>query len=395
MISESWLEDEAVKNWMLSLSETETRTKKNYRQQFPKFLEWLSENYPQYETPSQIIKDKEKSKKHKWESIIVKFKNHMETQINPKSGERLKVSSIKSYIKCVQSFFSHNDERLMFRRNELKIEPSEEEKTSLKWCPINEEVRVVYRHCKTARDRALLLVMYQSGYLPSDIVNMKIENFRFYDNEGKWQIPETEHYYHYQRREKTDQWQITCLSYECIGDIQQMLKERGSPKEGSLFVSFRNKPLDEREINMAIKSTVKRAFPERIKEWKTKNLRDSYEAGLLSANITEKLKSLMFGHKPIGASSFYGSPQVMKQPITQAYQKAFKWLAINGFGSRTKIEVLEQEFRDHKVELAEIIANQNQEIKKLEQALNTQFLKTMEAVKLLLAKQNIEFKEET
>jgi len=69
---------------------------------------------------------------------------------------------------------------------------------------------------------------------------------------------------------------------------------------------------------------------------------------------------------------------------------------VNGVGSSTrKIEQIEQDFKETKSELAQAIAELRTQNKQLEQALETQFIKTMEAVKLLLAKKGIEFKEET
>ena len=69
---------------------------------------------------------------------------------------------------------------------------------------------------------------------------------------------------------------------------------------------------------------------------------------------------------------------------------------MNGVGSSTrKIEQIEQDFKETKSELAQAIAELRTQNKQLEQALETQFIKTMEAVKLLLAKKGIEFKEET
>lgn len=193
---------------------------------------------------------------------------------------------------------------------------------------------------KTPRDRALMLVMSQSGFLPSDLRNMRIENFKFYDNEGNWNLPEGEHYYHFQMREKTNIWQCTCLSYEALSDLRMMLAERGFPKKGSLFVSFRNKPLDEREINLAFKSIVERAFPDKTKH--------------------------------------YGSPEALETPIREAYKSAFKYLAINGFGTPShKIDLLEKQFTESKAELAELIAKQQQEIKTLKNLFEIDNLKKL------------------
>jgi integrase len=204
-MNDEWMKDKAVQNWFESIGLHKTRTLRNYKRQFPRFLKWLKSKYPQFKTPSDIIKHKEKAKKHEWESIVVRFKNYIETQVNPKTNERLRIPSIRSYVKCVQSFFSHNDEKLSFRRGELKIEPSEAEKVARKWVPENPEIRHLYRCAKGPRDRALILVLYQSGFSPVDVASMKIEDFPLVSN-GKWSPSLETHLYHCRRREKTDIW---------------------------------------------------------------------------------------------------------------------------------------------------------------------------------------------
>lgn len=363
----AWLEDKHVKQWFKIIG-TE-RTIKNYKREFPKFLEFIKMS------PTEIIESRlddltsrDIMKRRHWEFEVIKYMHHLENQ-------GLKSKTVTGYLRTVRSFFSKNGVKLVFSRGELKPKPTEKERAERKWCPKNEEVRVIYRHAKTPRDRALTLVLYQSGYSPIDTSLMRIEEFHFYDSNGEWKIKEDEHLYYFRMRHKTDIYQCTCLSLECLGDIRDMLKERGFPKEGFLFVSFRDKPLGTRGINDAMKSIVERAFPNRVEEWQTKNLRDSYKAGLLSANITEELVDLMFGHKRKGAKSHYGSPEVLEQPITEAYKKAFKWLQINGYTTQTvqarQFKQLEQKLDSTATTLSEIVTKQQNKINELTSVIKT------------------------
>lgn len=358
------LNDRYVKNWMQQIGNA--RTKNNYAREFPRFLDFVNKS------PSEIIKSRlqhltsqDISKRQYWEQQVIKYMHSLEK-------DNLRVATIHGYLRSVQSFFSHNGVKLQFARGQLKAEPTEEEKTSRKWVLINEEVRVVYRHCKTARDRTLLLVAYQSGFLPADIENMKIENFRFYDDEGKWKLDETEHYYHYQMREKTNQYQCTMISCECISDIKMMLKEREYPKNGSLFIGMTKKKegLKAREINDVMKRIIKRAYPKRIGEFKTKNLRDSYDSALLAGHLQSEIKDLMMGHKRKGARNAYGSPESLEPAINEAYKRIWKFLAINGFGSTShKLDELKA-YITKKLEHQDFIIEQQQTtIQTLQQAL--------------------------
>jgi site-specific recombinase XerD len=375
MINESWMEDEAFKNWFESIGLRKTRTLRNYKREFPKFLEWIKQ------TPSEIIKNRLEdlrsvTERHHYESVVVKYKNYLETQTTDK-GTRLRIPTIHGYLRCVQSFFSHNDVKLMFRRGELKVEPSEQEKVYRKWILDNSEVRHLYRNAKTPRDRALILVLYQSGFSPIDVSEMKIEDFHLVF-EGKWIASLEMHMYHMRRREKTNIWQETCISIEALEDIQMMLAQRGNPDKGNLFVSFRNKPLSPREINLAIKSIVKRAYPNRIKEFKTKHLRDSYKNGLVQAKIPQEAIDCMFGHQRRGARKDY---QLTESTTRLMYQEAWKFLRINGFSSKNKVEEIRKELKEDIGTLAQTLT---QEIKNLKEQLEAQKQETEHYIEQLV-----------
>jgi len=363
MINETWLEDKHVKNWFKSIGLQKTRTLRNYKREFPIFLKWIKK------TPSEIIEDrnetlKDVTKRHFWESVIVKYKNYLETRKTDK-GTRLRVPTIHGYLRCVQSFFSHNDVKLMFRRGELKVEPSEQEKVYRKWVLDNSEIRHLYRCAKTPRDRALILVLYQSGFSPVDVASMKIEDFSMIvDNE--WITSLEVELYHCRRREKTDVWQETCISKEALEDLKMMLEQRGNPDKGTLFVSFRNKPLDAREINLAMKEIVKRAYPNRTKEFKTKHLRDSYKNGLVQAKISQEAIDCMFGHQRKGARKDY---QLTEASTRLMYAEAWKFLAINGFSSTNRIDEVKKELKEDMNTLSETLIK---EIKGLKDKVETQ-----------------------
>jgi hypothetical protein len=74
------------------------------------------------------------------------------------------MATVKSHIRTVMSFFSKTGVKLSFSRGELKVNPSEKDKVIREWIPSNEEIRLLYRMAKDSRDRAILLVLYQSGF---------------------------------------------------------------------------------------------------------------------------------------------------------------------------------------------------------------------------------------
>jgi len=307
-------------------------TVKEYKGEFAKFLVWVYQN-TEYKTPTEIIESRLKHltsqnlvDRRFWEQTLVKYKNSLEQN-------NLRMATVHSQLRTVMSFFSKNGVKLLFSRGELKINPSEKDKVDNEWIPSNEEVRLIYRLCDNARDRAVLLTLYQSGFSEVDIGNMKIETFPFYDEKGNWQIPVTEDLYRKQRREKTNQWQQTMISREALEEIRIMLQSRGYPKSGWLFVSFRGEQLGVRGINEMLKTVVKKAFNGKSEIWLTKHLRDTFMNGVLQSKAPQEVKDAMCGHKRLGARDDYA---ITELTIKTAYSEAFKFLTINGYGSQSR-----------------------------------------------------------
>jgi site-specific recombinase XerD len=339
MKNNDWKNDKAVQNWFQLIGNE--RTINNYSYDFPKFLSWVIENTP-YKTPSEIIQSRVESltttdmqKRRYWEQQVVKYKNSLEAQ-------NYRMATVHSSLRTIMSFFAKSGVKLLFSRGELKINPSEKDKVDTEWIPSNEEVRLFYRLCDNARDRAVLLTLYQSGFSEVDVASMQIETFPFYNEKGEWVIPTTEDLYRKQRREKTNQWQQTMISREALEEIRIMLQSRGYPKEGYLFVSFRGEQLGVRGINEALTKVVEKGFNGKSKLWKTKHLRDAFMNALLQAKLTQELKDSMVGHKREGARNDYA---ITELTVKTAYLEAFKFLTINGYGSQSrKLEEIDQKF---------------------------------------------------
>jgi hypothetical protein len=84
---------------------------------------------------------------------------------------------------------------------------------------------------KDARDRAILLVLYQSGFSEVDVAAMKIKDFGFINEKGEWANSASEDVYHARLREKTNILQQSCISREALEEIRIMLQSRGFPQK--------------------------------------------------------------------------------------------------------------------------------------------------------------------
>ena len=358
-MSNSWLKDKAVAEWFSQVKDTKSIQK--YKREFPRFLKFV-QKITHYESPSEIIdsrvrqlNDRFMSEKRFWETLSLKYKRHLELR---GYGKR----TIINHLNTMQSFFSLNHVQLVYARNELlgSIKPSE--KTNIpKWIPSNEEVRILYKMAQNARDRAIILMLYQSGLNPVDICSLKIENFNFYNMNGDWRIPSTEDYYLAKLTEKTGVLQQTCISREALEEIKIMLLSRGYPTNGALFVSARDKPLKPSYLENITKSIVEKAFNEKAKLWKTKNLRGSFKNALTKVHIDPEVINAMLGRK---RSSTKGSYQLPQETIKTMYSEVLKFLTISGYDSKAtiKIEELESTTTQKTDSLASIISAQQTQI---------------------------------
>jgi len=370
-----------IEIWLNGLSE---RTKKNYLREFPTWLEFIKmTSTEQIEKRASDLASKNLTERIFFENKFRAYKEHLE------KNTELKASSIKTMLRTVASFFGRNGLPLALKRGDWESTKKTEviHRFKLK----NEDVRKMYAHANL-RDRSLLLTLYQSGFSEVDTASLKVEDIKdIYD------LAQNEHYFIEKPREKTNIIQATCISYEALHDIRAMLSERGSPKEGYLFVSQtkgKGSRIDTRRINEAMKTLAEKTFgKEKAKEFKTKALRSAYNSALLRAKIQpQELKDLMMGHGRKGSRKHYDYDE---ETIREAYDRAFEHLTVNGIQTREDMKKLQEQIKQDKAELASAIAELRQQNKQLEQALETQFLKTMEAIKKLLAKKGIEFKEET
>ena len=286
------------------------------------------------------------------------FKEHLEAK------GMLADTSIQSKLKVVASFFARNSLKLNLRRGDWQSN-QEQDVNVRKWVLSNEELRRMYGHANL-RDRAMLLVLYQSGLSQTDVCSMKIEHLT-----GLIDNPVTEHYYFEKNRNNSIVFTATCLSFEALHDIKAMLQERQAT-EGYLFTSQtkgKGEQLKSRTINDAMISLAIRTFGEKKvkeKQFQTKNLRQSYNSALLRANIQpQELKDVLMGHKRKGARKNYAFDEIT---IKEAYVKAFKFMCVNGIQTKRDLA----ELRQAQISNAKTLTKLAEENKALKEIVNLQ-----------------------
>jgi hypothetical protein len=270
----------------------------------------------------------------------------------------------------VASFFSRNGLPLALKRGDWSCtNPKHNTAKAKMWIPSQDDAKRLYAHANL-RDKALFLVLYQSGFSEVDVRNLRIEDVA----EGL-KLPEVEHFYIQKNREKTNIEQATCISCEALHDLREYLTERGNPSSGYLFegqTKSKGQQIEVRTINEAMKTLVSKAFGvERARVFKTKALRSAYNSALLRASIQpQELKDVLMGHQRGSARKNYAYDEAT---IKENYAKAFQFLCVNGIQTKNDLAKLKEEmkaqtenFNKQKAEYAETFVKQAQKIEKLE-----------------------------
>lgn len=339
-----WEKDPYAKEWKDRL---DVNSLKPYRSTFNQWMNFIQMS------PTEQIKKRIQDLQNDNPKIRGYFEDKVKEYMNMLVTQGYKENSVRNAITSIRSFFAHHRVKLTFGRTELRFRSAPTEKIIDKFVPLNEEIKTIIEIAKI-RDKALILTAYQSGFTSVDTLSLNVENINnLYDLE--------DHYFIQMHREKSDSVTATCISKEAINSIQLMLKSRGNPTKGALFVSPKGKRLNQRFFNDTIKKYAFKVLPkERAEQFIAKSLRDAYNCALLEANITQETKDLLFGHQRTGAKSSYAYNENV---IRNAYEKVFKFLSINGeTESKKQLQKIEQTVST----LNEMMSSQTQKIENLE-----------------------------
>ena len=337
-LPQDWEDSQVVVEWLERI-----KKKGSYRNELKHFLNFI------HLTPVEIIGKRKETletpETERWlENQVIQYVDYLYKK------RKLKKGTVKAYLRTVQSFvtFHFRKDPLRFLRNEIKHEEIAEVKArnKPKWVLINEELRVLHQACKSNFDKAVLLALAHSGMSPIDVSQLTITERLLED------IGEKRHHYIERDREKSEQLQQTFLSDECLHFTYIYLNERFIDEDirdhigEILYTTQKGNSIDSSYLSERFNYLVSIAFgKEKSKDFKVKNLRDIlYNASKLAEHSAELTDSLL-GWRKKGAKSHY---KLNEEVIRVAYDKAFKYLSINGQNiSRHKYEELEKSVNDN------------------------------------------------
>lgn len=309
---DAWKTTKSVEYWLEGLAK---KTKENYTQDFPHFLK-RCEELGLTTNPDEILALRKQDRlsedpktRRRWEHIIKSWYVEMYEDKN------IAPYTASSKLRTVRSFFARNEYDLKFKKQELPAPHP----IQVEYIPTNEEIRVMFELASSTRDRALLLVLTQTGLAIEDVASWDIERFRDV-------LKSETHYFEYYRG-KTKILVQGCLGEDCCVALRNYLTTRNHPSEGPVFVAgtfHSGKRITRRTITEAMQKLADLA--ELPSNFKVKYLRDHFRDCCERANIPSETTKAMMGWTRAGASKFY---RISKYTVIEAYKKAYQYLTIN------------------------------------------------------------------
>ncbi|XES78158.1 MAG: tyrosine-type recombinase/integrase [Candidatus Bathyarchaeia archaeon] len=322
-------EYESIKRAVTALSE---ETKENYYWQLSAFFLFLGED------PDTVFSNR----KSDLFSGIPENEERYERQVKLYAKHLLAKGytgrSTQGVIGRIQGFFANNSKRLALDlKNEIKLPKARRHR---KYSPENSEVRELLDHADCARDKFIIAIMYQNGFVPVDIAALNVGD---YPSEP-WQ-------YFERSRSKTGEVIRGVSMPDVCSALNAYMKIRG--EEAGPLLLGREGPLNNKAVTQVV-SCIIQNVPKlhEVKGFKPTNLRDAFEDSLKAAGIYPKTKEAMMGH----ASSIemeYGGYKQMMDSFVDAAKKVYAFLRLTDVAQTEYDEKVKEELEELSAKVAE------------------------------------------
>jgi integrase len=306
---------QSVKDWTAGLNSKNSRTV--YLGSFQQFMAWLHRQAG-YEgaSPDSLIamrradlKSDDVKQRRRFEALLKRYY----ADVREQHGKAYWTSSNK--LKAVRSFFSGNFLPVTYRRGELRVVQANKEE---KRFPRTADVGAWCRRLESWRDRAMFLLMFQSGPTPVDVCAVRYGEIK----DKLSQDPPVLFRY---VRQKTGIEAKTCLHADTLYALRMMLENRGGlGDEDFVFVGRNGKPLTPHVVWQVFQNGVGGGYS-------PKDLRDSFKHYLREARVDKEVQDWMMGHEG-SAGGRYG---VSDEAVLDGYGRVAPLVSVDG-GAHTQ-----------------------------------------------------------
>ena len=308
-------------------SRVDEGTFENYKTVIPMFCQWEGK------TPDEIIKEREIHWRHEDRKKRYYYEDRMEEFKQFLVEHHYGANTIKNYLGKVAGFFSNNRLNLnlpntFWRRADKTVSELAQAIAPTKRYLDNDEIRLILELASNQQKLAILLG-YQCGLLPSDIVSLTWEKLNLdWDDERDFIHVEN-------MREKTGAKHVFVLNPDLFHYLRAHWVDIEKPESGWVFRGYRDSNMTRRNLNQFFKELAVKALGEsQGKELVFKDLRDCYNEAILDSGVNEEVKDTLMGHLRESAKSSYS---ISTATVLREYrEKIFPKIAVDGWRLRQK-----------------------------------------------------------
>jgi hypothetical protein len=218
------------------------------------------------------------------------------------------------YLGRVQGFFTNNGKRLSLDMRKLKL-PKARKRS--KYSPSNDDVRLLFAKADCARDKLIVVLMYQNGPVPIDISLFKVGDY-----------PSEPWVYFERSRSKTGEVWRGISTPDICDCMSAHLKVRGNVEVGEPLFVGREGPLNNEAISQILRELIAKAGLNSISGFKPTSLRDAFEDALVDAEVYPKIKKALMAHTS-DIEHEYGGQKKLEEKLVEAMKKVYPLICLN------------------------------------------------------------------
>lgn len=231
---------------------------------------------------------------------IIEYYEHLKQRPSKKNGKPLHQKTIWDCIRVIQQLYE-----MLQAKGEIQINPAstvriqypkdESPRTAL----LQEEIKELYKHCKTYQEKAILALAYGCGLRVSELVQCNIEDIRL--REGFIVVP----------KGKGNKGRIVPMSKTVMKDLSNyFFKERlqQETQDNKAFILHsKGKRMQDDTYNKRLRKIIDRTGNESIKEKQISihNLRHSIATHLIEQGVPLERVREFLGHSQLETTEVY------------------------------------------------------------------------------------------
>jgi len=361
---DEFMKSAAVKSWIETLPRV-----KSTRYYFPRVLKGFCDFVGL--NADEVIEQRKKDLDSSDQRVIHRFETEVKRYRNVLADKGLSPGTQRTYVGALASFFKRNYYELDFQRGDIPL--GETVRVGVRAASKDEIKRMV--EVSDPRERALILLMKDTGLAEADIADLKLRDLAIADVSEIWKLVAP--VLLRKRRHKTKVSFITFIGPEAFDALKTTLQIRMKGSPNLIIRSGLNKSV-ERAIGippetLTLDSPLFRSYErlafvgvqKNIKSLKAGSisvivrkaallagisdagfsghaLRRFFQTSLENAGVSANWVKKMTGHALGQVEAAYSQPQI--EMLKEAYVKAYPYLAISETVKvRSRVEFLEKE----------------------------------------------------